>query len=375
MITKLSRQELYDMVWSKPMTTLAKEFNLSDNGLRKICKKYDIPMPKVGHWEKVKYGHKTVIPKLSKQGDNEIKNIDINVFEKNKANPENEYDFLSKIKSNPKLILQVQNNLTKPDQLIIDSKEELEIRQKPWDHPSRKNRKSKDCLNISVSKELLPKALRIFDNMIKNLRSLNYKFVFNYSETEIMSFDNIKISISLREKCNATFVDNGSLWRTRELTYNGILCLKLNRCWYIKEFTDTTSTQLEEKIPFILAKIEELFQREREQKVRIEIEREERNRLEEIARAIQKAKEDELKKFLDFYKSAHRWDHYMILKRYYDMIQSTSTANDSELNREWLDWAKAKLDWYNPALNEHDDLLNDVDKDTLEFKYKKYDSK
>lgn len=367
MITKLSRQELYDMVWSKPMTTLAKEFNLSDNGLRKICKKHDIPIPKVGHWEKLKYGHQSAITKLSKQGNNDVKSIEINVLEKSRPNPENGSDFLSKITSNQKLILQVQHNLTKPDQIIIDTKEELEIRQKPWDHPSRRSRKSKDCLNISVSKELLPRALRIFDNLIKNLRLLNYNFVFNYSETEIMSFDNIKISIGLREKCNATFVDNGSLWRTRELTYNGILCLKLNQCWYIKEFTDTASTQLEEKIPNILAKIEELFQREREQRVRIEIEREERKRLEEIAKAIQKAKEDELKKFLDFYKSAHRWDHYMILKRYYDMIQSTATENDSESNREWLDWAKAKLDWYNPTLDKQDVLFNDVDKETLTF--------
>lgn len=362
------------MVWSKPMTTLAKEFNLSDNGLRKICKKNDIPMPKVGHWEKVKYGHTTVIPKLSKQGDNDIKNIEINIFEKNKANPENEYDFLSKIKSNPKLILQVQHNLTKPDQLIIDTKEELEIRQKPWDHPSRKNRKSKDCLNISVSKELLPRALRIFDNLIKNLRILNYQFVFDYSGTQIMSFDNIKISIGLREKGKVTNVESGSSWETREFTNTGLLCLKLNQGWYIKEFSDTASTQLEEKISKILAKIEELFQREREQIVRIEIEREERKRLEEIARAIRKAKEDELKKFVDFFKAAHRWDHYMILKRYYDMIQSTSKGNDSDSNREWLDWAKAKLDWYNPTLNREDDLLNDVDKETLEFKYKKYPS-
>lgn len=183
MITKLSRQELYDMVWSKQMITLAKEFNLSDNGLRKICKKNDIPMPKVGHWEKVKYGYTTVIPKLSKQSDNDIKNIDINVFEKSNANPETGADFLSQIKGNPKLILQVQHNLTKPDQLVIDTKEELEIRQKPWDHPSRRNRKNKDHLNISVSKKELPRALRIFDNLIKNLRTLNYQFECNYSET------------------------------------------------------------------------------------------------------------------------------------------------------------------------------------------------
>jgi hypothetical protein len=46
------------------MTTLAKEFNLSDNGLRKICKKNDIPLPNAGHWSKVQFGYKTTKIKL-----------------------------------------------------------------------------------------------------------------------------------------------------------------------------------------------------------------------------------------------------------------------------------------------------------------------
>lgn len=36
---KISRQELYDLVWSKPMTALAKEYNISYYELRKIAKK------------------------------------------------------------------------------------------------------------------------------------------------------------------------------------------------------------------------------------------------------------------------------------------------------------------------------------------------
>jgi len=35
-----SRVELFDLVWSKPMTHLAKELGLSDVGLRKICVKF-----------------------------------------------------------------------------------------------------------------------------------------------------------------------------------------------------------------------------------------------------------------------------------------------------------------------------------------------
>lgn len=49
----LTRQELYEQVWFKPMVTLSKEYSLSDNGLRKICKKYDVPIPPMRHWQEV----------------------------------------------------------------------------------------------------------------------------------------------------------------------------------------------------------------------------------------------------------------------------------------------------------------------------------
>lgn len=56
----LTRQEMYDLVWSKPMTQLAAEFELSDVGLRKICKAAKVPTPGIGYWAKLANG-KTVI--------------------------------------------------------------------------------------------------------------------------------------------------------------------------------------------------------------------------------------------------------------------------------------------------------------------------
>jgi hypothetical protein len=52
----LTRQQLYNLVWTMPMVQLAKQFELSDNGLRKICKKYMIPIPKRGYWQKLMTG-------------------------------------------------------------------------------------------------------------------------------------------------------------------------------------------------------------------------------------------------------------------------------------------------------------------------------
>lgn len=55
-----TRREFYDLVWSKPMTELAKEFGLSDVALHKTCKRHRIPTPGLGYWNKVAAGKPVV---------------------------------------------------------------------------------------------------------------------------------------------------------------------------------------------------------------------------------------------------------------------------------------------------------------------------
>ncbi|MFN8240734.1 MAG: hypothetical protein U0X39_08295 [Bacteroidales bacterium] len=71
---KLTRKELYDLIWKDPLSRLAKKYKISDNGLRKICKRMNIPLPEMGHWQKVQYGKKVKIPKLPEkfEGEDEI---------------------------------------------------------------------------------------------------------------------------------------------------------------------------------------------------------------------------------------------------------------------------------------------------------------
>jgi hypothetical protein len=57
----IKRDELYKEVWGKPMTHLSKKYGLSDNGLRKICRKLNVPTPTLGYWTKIQHGKK--IPK------------------------------------------------------------------------------------------------------------------------------------------------------------------------------------------------------------------------------------------------------------------------------------------------------------------------
>ncbi|MBX9828024.1 MAG: hypothetical protein K2Y27_23905 [Xanthobacteraceae bacterium] len=48
----VTREELYQQVWSVPMQRLAAQYCISGNGLAKICDRLDIPYPPRGYWNK-----------------------------------------------------------------------------------------------------------------------------------------------------------------------------------------------------------------------------------------------------------------------------------------------------------------------------------
>jgi len=57
MDVRLNRQELYELVWSEPLTRLAKRFGISDVGFAKACRRAKVPVPARGYWAKRAAGH------------------------------------------------------------------------------------------------------------------------------------------------------------------------------------------------------------------------------------------------------------------------------------------------------------------------------
>jgi hypothetical protein len=54
---RFTRRQLYDLVWSTPMTKLAPRFGMSDVALRKRCHNHEIPTPGAGYWAQLAAGH------------------------------------------------------------------------------------------------------------------------------------------------------------------------------------------------------------------------------------------------------------------------------------------------------------------------------
>ncbi len=175
----LNRKELYDLVWSTPMTALAKKYLISDSGLRKICVKMEIPLPKAGHWEKLKAGKEVEISELptTYKGNNEItlelrKEGDENL----KGLPSTEMVLKEEIEDDPLLNITVPDILTKPHKLIVETKKA---------HFNNENRHSKNFtgylrspLSISATKLNYSRALRIMDTFIKVMEQRGHVFQF-----------------------------------------------------------------------------------------------------------------------------------------------------------------------------------------------------
>src|SRR5690554_6166693 len=76
-VTQDEREQLYEEVWSNPITVVAEKYGVSDTTIRKRLKRLAIPIPPRGYWAKIKNGepvNKTKLPGVSKHLRKYVKN-------------------------------------------------------------------------------------------------------------------------------------------------------------------------------------------------------------------------------------------------------------------------------------------------------------
>ena len=60
----LTREELYDLVWSRPVQRAAEQFAISDVALAKLCRRRQVPLPPRGYWARKQAGQNPTVPVL-----------------------------------------------------------------------------------------------------------------------------------------------------------------------------------------------------------------------------------------------------------------------------------------------------------------------
>ena len=61
---RLTREELYSLVWAKPMTEVGQDYQISDRAMAKACARQQVPVPPRGYWAKRNAGKVAPLPPL-----------------------------------------------------------------------------------------------------------------------------------------------------------------------------------------------------------------------------------------------------------------------------------------------------------------------
>jgi len=363
-----TRKELYDLVWQTPMLSLAKKYQISDVGLRKVCVRMDIPVPPVGYWQKLKFGKRVrTVPlpskytgeseytiQIRKEGDEFLHGIPSPLSIKKREIE----DFL-------KEALSVPVKLTKPDKLILEAREFLK-NEKPhnWLYKNMVETK-RGLLDIRVSPNNVARALRFMDTFIKALRIRGHAIEIGYDKTNII-VNKQKFEICLKERLKKVVI-LGNYGNNTEFHPTGLLYVKMDG-YYGKEWIDGKLT-LEEQLSRILAKLELTAEKRNVMQEEYRRKEEERKAEELIEKEKWEGKKKELIAFKKLLAESERWQKVKVIRSYINDMESLKKDQDSEQREidEWLTWAKNKVDWYDPNINLEDPLLGDVNKETLSF--------
>lgn len=363
---QISREELYNMVWKEPLTTLSKKYDISDNGIRKKCIKLKIPMPNAGYWAKVKFGKK-LPPKMPLKDFNGDQTITFNLREEDEVKITPQQQILKikdDIENDPKVNLQVHARLTNPDKLILNTRNDHY-----QDHDRRQSKRidNSEILSIGVNKKHFDRALRIMDTLIKALRNRGHEFINKYGKVHIIVFGE-EYHLSCIEKYTRVMVKN-QYGEGNVLEPTGILAIRIGESYKLKEWIEG-KTPIEEQLSRILAGIEYKGMKEREEKIAIDNYWEREKEKQRIAKALQDRKEKELMDFKELFLKSQRHEKAEIIRRYVQKLENSALQRNelTEDLRKEIEWAKKKADWYDPFTESYDELLNEIDRNELVIK-------
>lgn len=197
---RLTRKELLDLVWQTPLSELGPKFGLSDNGLRKICKKHHIPTPPVGYWTKVKFGkHVPKPPKLKPLKIEPV--IELSV----KENGDESLSYLAqyyilakKLKADKNLDFSIPEKVKK---FIEEVRFAKSIINKT--HPDSKNfgkygENKPPYLVIQLPQHLIYRGYLFYHILIKNLKERGHKIEI-YKRRTVLNIKGIKYNVVLNQ--------------------------------------------------------------------------------------------------------------------------------------------------------------------------------
>jgi hypothetical protein len=363
-----SREEFYDLVWKESLLSLSKKYRISDVGLRKICIRMNIPLPKNGHWAKI-YAGKSVpiskLPKTTKEGQQ------VTLFLRTGKDKEQEdiktviNALQNKFENDPELKLNISNRVIEADPSIEAARSVLTNPKANYSRISGLIGCSvRGQLDINIGENSVDRALDFLNSLLWLFKQRGHKVKISEDKTYVV-IGTQEIRIYFREKLKKV-IEATTYGHTTKYIPNGILAFKAIAMFSSEIEWRDGKLPIEQHLSKILAYLEAKAQiEEKKERMREIVRRREEQRQKEAV-ALRQKKEHELLKFKKLLAEANRWHQSRILNDYITSLESDSNNTSVDLVSK-LAWMRKKADWFNPLKEEFDELLTEVDRNSLKF--------
>jgi hypothetical protein len=346
----LTRKNLYEHIWTEPIAAFCLKFDVPEEGVEEICSRLNVPMPGIGHWRKLKLGKRsdwTPLPTETRGTESVV------LYKRNDDLLKEEH-----VKNIRSILVQAGNTSSdiKPDEKFFDKliQSTKEGMFKHW-QVQHTYREKNTLLAIDVSLETSCRALQIMDLFIKLLRFKGFDIAVDQRDTFAL-IDGERISISLREKKTRNSHPTGCLYFRKEGRHSN------KRDWKDGKML------LEDQLLVIFHELLDTAKKMKEERARMKKAEEEREAQAKLDREFAQKQSTELERFRQLLFEAHRFSLSSMVRTYIDRIEQNAIASNSlnEETREWISWARRKMDWFDPSFPAvPDELLNGIDIENL----------
>jgi hypothetical protein len=353
---KITRKELYDLVWRESLPSISKKYNVSYYDLRKTCVKMNIPLPKAGYWQNLWLGNKIFIEPLSDSYSGQ-QECTLNLLEEGDVRTKKVKAAAiiqkEKIEEDTKLNFSVPSKLSKPDALVESARKNLN--KKPWSfgHGAGLVTCSGNIFDISVSPQNVDRALRFMDAFIKLLKSRSNSITSEHGKTYAV-VEGEKVKISIKEKSKRFVFKETNGFEKSEYKPTGILSFKMVIFYKETEWKDS-KLPLEDQVSVILSTMEVKAREHKQLMLSWENKREKEAEARRLIKQQEELKAKELAAFKSLIEEAQVWHHTVILREYIDKVETRALAKSSpsEDLKTWLLWARGMADAHDPLNNDY----------------------
>jgi hypothetical protein len=332
---KISRRELYDRIWITPMSKLARELDISDVGLAKVCRRYGIPRPARGYWAKLAVGKAPPKPSLPAS---ETETVELDAARH--RIPE-----VPKVQVDTEILRVAQRATGGGLAGVAAATFERLSRVKPTADGFVTCGSSR-VLACSLTPATVERACKVLDAIERGLPLVGGRFFHNQEEKRVeVEVGGVRLGLTLAEDYKRTetvTTDPKYSWRkTSTFTYHfsGQLRLTISGDYAgRKSWGDGKQSRLEDKVESVIAGLAGAAQAIAA--LRTEREEQRRRWAEEARRAeVARERQRRMMSFADkLQKEAGAWHRYCEVSAYVDHLNSLLSAGAvlPDKSKEWL---------------------------------------